>query len=208
VIHVPARSLGGTSAGQKTPDSDSELQRETRIVLGKPAGAVGAAVVLGGLHDHRDRSIETDPRALASWALLRGRVPGREDVIVRGHCVGWLQRHQGRYVACTLDGPVGASASKVRQDAVLALFAALYAPVPLPELGPQAHQPRRLRARPRGEKPLSPYTDAQLAATALTDQLQRADDGSNRVRIDDGLDQIELGAGVCRLRAAHWAISD
>ncbi|MBF8190121.1 hypothetical protein ITP53_31235 [Nonomuraea sp. K274] len=47
-------------------------------------------MTVGPLTDDRGRTIDTAPAALASWSLLKGRVPGRTDVIVRGRCVGWL----------------------------------------------------------------------------------------------------------------------
>ncbi|WP_113698733.1 hypothetical protein [Nonomuraea lactucae] len=107
-------------------------------------------------------------------------------MIVRSRCVGWLQR-DGRDVACTLDGPVPGSASTNR------VLAALLAPAPLPELGPEARTPRRPRARSPPELPISPFTPAQLAAVAFADNLPRLADGSYRVHIHDGLDDTELG---------------
>ncbi|MEV1179197.1 hypothetical protein, partial [Nonomuraea sp. NPDC049784] len=121
--------------------------RLAAAALGIP-GAEHAAVTVGPLTDDRGRIIDTSPTALAAWSLLKGRVPGRTDVIVRGRCVGWLQRDdRGRDVACTPDGPVPGSASTNRVQAVTALLATLLAPAPLPDLGPEARPPRRPRAR-------------------------------------------------------------
>ncbi|MEU6721928.1 hypothetical protein ABZ897_61735 [Nonomuraea sp. NPDC046802] len=158
-------------------------------------GAERAAVTTGPLTDARGRALDVSPADLASWSLLKGREPGRTDVIVRGRCVGWLQRDdRGRDVACTLDGPVPGSASTNRVQAVTALLAALIAPAPLPDLGPEARKPRRPRARSPQERPISLFTPAQLAAAALADNLPRLPDGSYRVHIhDDGYDDIELG---------------
>ncbi|MFG2005206.1 hypothetical protein ACGFNU_39285 [Spirillospora sp. NPDC048911] len=124
---------------------------------------------------------------------MRGRVAERTDVIVRGRCVGWLQRHYRRHVACTPDGPVrtpdgGPAATVV--DAVMLLFAALYAPAPLPDLGPGARTPRRPRNRPKTERPLCPYTAAQLA-TAL--DPPRLDGGGYAVVVDDYGERVVLG---------------
>ncbi|MEV0237824.1 hypothetical protein [Nonomuraea sp. NPDC050786] len=170
------------------------------IVAGLAAAALGipgaehAAVTVGPLEDDRGRTIDTSPAALASWSLLKGRVPGRTDVIVRFRCVGWLQRDaRGRDVACTIDGPVPGSASTNRVQAVMALLAALVCPAPLPELGPEARTPRRPRARSPRERPISPYSPAQLAAAALADNLPRLPDGPYRVHIHDGYDDTELG---------------
>ncbi|MEU4234411.1 hypothetical protein AB0F17_59900, partial [Nonomuraea sp. NPDC026600] len=169
------------------------LARLAAAALGIP-GAELAAVTVGPLQDDRGRSIDTSPAALASWSLLKGRVPGRVDVIVRSRCVGWLQRDdRGRDVACTQDGPVPGSAGTDRVQAVTALLAALVAPAPLPGLGPDAHTPRRPRARSPRERPISPFTPAQLAAAALANNLPRLADGSYRVHIDDGYDDTELG---------------
>lgn len=133
-------------------------------------GADSAPVSVGHLYDHQGRTIETHPTSLAAWTLRRGRVPGRTDVIVRGRCVGWLQphpRHPNRLIPCLLAGPLTEAASTNRVQAVAALLAALLAPAPLPELGPEARTPRRTQRRAAGERPLSPYTEAQLAAAAL-----------------------------------------
>ncbi|MFE3454968.1 recombinase family protein [Nonomuraea sp. NPDC059194] len=157
-------------------------------------GAARATVTAGPLTDDRGRSMDTSPTSLASWSLLKGRVAGRTDVIVRGRCVGWLQRDdRGRDVACTLDGPVPGSAGTNRVQAVTALLAALLAPAPLPELGPEARTARRPRARSPRERPISPFTPALLAAAAFTENLQRLPDGSYRVHIDDGYDDTDLG---------------
>ncbi|MFI6740917.1 hypothetical protein ACIBI9_49045 [Nonomuraea sp. NPDC050451] len=157
-------------------------------------GADRAAMAVGPLQDDRGRTMDTSPAALASWSLLKGREPGRTDVIVRSRCVGWLQRDsRGRDVACTLDGPVPGSASTNRVQAVTALLAALVAPAPLPELGPEARAARRPRARSPRERPICPFTPAQLAAAALADNLPRLADGSYRVHIHDGYDDTELG---------------
>ncbi|MGP3920559.1 recombinase family protein [Nonomuraea sp. 10N515B] len=167
--------------------------RLAAAALGIP-GAEHAAVAAGPLTDARGRTLDTSPASLASWSLLKGRVPGRTDVIVRSRCVGWLQRDdRSRDVACTIDGPVPGSASTNRVQAVTALLAALLAPAPLPDLGPEARTPRRPRARPARERPISPFTPAQLAAAALADNLPRLPDGSYRVHIDDGYDDTELG---------------
>ncbi|MEO3892170.1 hypothetical protein [Nonomuraea sp. B5E05] len=113
---------------------------------------------------------------------------------MRSRCVGWLQRDdRGRDVACTPDGPVSGSASTSRVQAVTALLAALIAPAPLPDLGPEARTPRRPRARSPRERPISPFTPAQLAGAALADNLPRLPDGSYHVHIDDGYDDVELG---------------
>ncbi|WP_157420442.1 hypothetical protein [Actinomadura kijaniata] len=125
--------------------------------------------------DHRGRPLEVAPAALARWSLMRGRVPGRTDVLVRGRCVGWLQRHGTRYVACTLEGPVPGSTRR-REDAVIVLLAALWAPAPLPVLPPEARTARRVQARPKNERPLCPYTPGQLAA-AVADPPRREDGG-------------------------------
>ncbi|MFI7135901.1 hypothetical protein ACIBQ1_60370 [Nonomuraea sp. NPDC050153] len=170
-----------------------DLARRAAAALGI-GGAERAGVTVGRLDDHRGRTMDTSPAALASWSLLKGRVPGRVDVIVRGRCVGWLQRDsRGRDVACTLDGPVPGSAGTNRVQAVTALLAALIAPAPLPELDPEARTARRPRARSPRERPISPFTPAQLAAAALTENLPRLADGSYRVHIDDGYDDTELG---------------
>ncbi|MEU7856937.1 hypothetical protein [Nonomuraea sp. NPDC049141] len=52
------------------------LARLAAAALGIP-GAERAAVTVGPLQDDRGRSIDTSPAALASWSLLKGRVPGR-----------------------------------------------------------------------------------------------------------------------------------
>jgi hypothetical protein len=65
-------------------------------------------------------------------------------------------------VPCTLDGPVPGAAANDRTEAVLALFTALYAPVPLPDLPDEAYTARRVKARPHTERPLAPYTQQQL----------------------------------------------
>lgn len=170
--------------------------------LGIP-GAEHAAVTVGSLTDDRGRPLDTAPTSVASWSLLKGRVSGRTDVIVRGRCVGWLQRDaRGRDVACTLDGPVPGSASTNRVQAVTALLAALLAPAPLPNLDPEARTPRRPRARPSRERPISPFNVEQLAAAALPDNLPRLPDGSYRVHIHDGLDDTDLGR-VFRT-GRHW----
>ncbi|MEQ4725012.1 recombinase family protein [Nonomuraea sp. B19D2] len=169
------------------------VARIAAAALGIP-GAELAAVTVGPLTDRRGRIIDTSPTSLASWSLLKGREPGRTDVIVRGRCVGWLQRDdRGRDVACTLDGPVPGSASTNRVQAVTALLAAQVAPAPLPDLGPEARTPRRPRARSPRERPICPFTPAQLAAAALADNLPRLPDGSYRVHIHDGYDDTELG---------------
>jgi hypothetical protein len=149
-------------------------------------GADQAGVGLGPLHDHLGHAIETSPTALAAWTLLRGRVPGRDDVIVRGRCIGWLQHHpRGGYIACTLEGPVpGTDGASTQETAVIALLRALYAPVPLPDLGPQATQKRRRQARPKRQKPISPYTNDQLAAAATTLPRKPGPDGTYPVIID------------------------
>ena len=135
--------------------------------LGIP-GAEDAKQVIGPPLDHLGRGLDLSPASLARWSLLRGRVPERQDVIVRGRCVGWLQRDgRGRHVACTVDGPVPGSASETAAGAVMALFAHLYAPAPLPDLPPEAHTARRAKARPSAERPISPYTPAELAAAAI-----------------------------------------
>jgi DNA invertase Pin-like site-specific DNA recombinase len=170
-----------------------EIARLAAAALGI-VGAEHAAVTTGPLTDDRGRVIDTSPASLASWSLLKGRVPGRTDVIVRSRCVGWLQRDdRGRDVACTPDGPVPGSASTSRVQAVTALLAALIAPAPLPELGPEARNARRPRARSPRERPISPFTPAQLAAAAFADNLPRLADGSYRVHIDDGFTDTELG---------------
>ncbi|MEV4364557.1 recombinase family protein [Nonomuraea sp. NPDC049625] len=170
-----------------------DLARRAAAALGI-AGAERAAVTVGPLTDDRGRAVDTSPASLASWSLLKGRVPGRVDVIVRGRCVGWLQRDEGgRDVACTLDGPVPGSASTSRVQAVTALLAALVAPAPLPELDPAARTARRPRARSPRERPICPFTPAQLAAAALADNLPRLADGSYRVHVHDGYDDTELG---------------
>ncbi|MEV4374741.1 hypothetical protein AB0J71_47350 [Nonomuraea sp. NPDC049637] len=144
-----------------------------------------------GVRDHLGRLLELDPASLASWSLLRGRVLGREDVIVRGRCVGWLQKDRtGRYVACTHRGPVQGSASTSKVQTAMALFAALYAPAPLPDLPAAAHTARRAKARSKNERPICPYTQAQLAAAALNPPRQ---DGGYRVVVDDYGDPIVLG---------------
>ncbi|MFI6504428.1 hypothetical protein [Nonomuraea typhae] len=178
-------------------------------VLKSPLGALGvtlaesAELSHGSLRDRRGRAIDTSPASLASWSLLKGRVGGRTDVVVRGRCVGWLQRcRDGREVACTLEGPVPGSAGRNRVEVVLALLAAFTAPVPLPELGPEARTPRKPRARSRRERPISPYSTAQLAAAALAENLPRNDDGSYRVHVDDGYEDTDLGR-VYRHRS-HW----
>ncbi|MGK5550615.1 hypothetical protein ACSNOI_03290 [Actinomadura kijaniata] len=148
---------------------------------------------LGELRDHRGRPLEVAPAVLARWSLMRGRVPGRTDVLVRGRCVGWLQRDGARYVACTLEGPVP-GATRRREDAVLALFAALWAPAPLPVLPPEARTARRVQARPKNERPLCPYTPGQLAA-AVADPPRR-EDGGYLVAVRDRWDpeqRTELG---------------
>ncbi|MGI5290126.1 hypothetical protein ACQEVF_43240 [Nonomuraea polychroma] len=61
--------------------------RHAAAALGIP-GAEHAAVTVGPLHDDRGRTVDTSPAGLASWSLLKGRVPGRTDVIVRSRCVG------------------------------------------------------------------------------------------------------------------------
>ncbi|MFB4319973.1 hypothetical protein [Actinomadura sp. 21ATH] len=81
------------------------------------------------LRDRHGRIIETSLGSLASWMLQRGRVVGREDVLVRGRCVGWLQPHPASgYTACTAAGPVPGPPAPPREEAVLAL----YAPAPSP----------------------------------------------------------------------------
>ncbi|MEV4013120.1 hypothetical protein AB0J35_21685 [Nonomuraea angiospora] len=179
-----------------------DLTRRAAAALGV-GGAERAGVTTGPLTDDRGRSMDTSPAALASWSLLKGRVPGRVDVIVRSRCVGWLQRDsRGRDVACMLDGAVPGSASTNRVQAVTALLAALVSPAPLPELGPEARTPRRPRARSPRERPISPFTPAQLATAALADNLPRLPDGSYRVHIHDGYDDTELGR-VYR-SGRHW----
>ncbi|MBA8957720.1 hypothetical protein ACFQU9_48270 [Actinomadura namibiensis] len=148
---------------------------------------------VGELRDHRGRALEVAPATLARWSLMRGRVPGRTDVLVRGRCVGWLQRDRSRHVACTLDGPVPGSARR-REEAVMALFAALWAPAPLPELPPEALTARRVQARPKNDKPLCPYTEGQLAA-AVADP-PRCEGGGYLVVVRDRWDperRDELG---------------
>ncbi|GAA2613516.1 hypothetical protein SMC26_13985 [Actinomadura fulvescens] len=114
--------------------------------------------------------------------------------------MGWLQRDtRGRHVACTLDGPVPDPASTV-VEAVMALFAALYAPAPLPDLGPDARTPRRPRARPARERPLRPYTAAQIAAAAL--DPPRLEGGGYAVVVDDYGERVVLGH--VRRTGRHW----
>lgn len=150
---------------------------------------------LGNVSDHRDRTLELGAGSLARWELWRGRVSGRTDVMVRHRCLGWLQKTTGgRVVACTVDGPVPGSASRDRAQAVKALFAAWWAPVPLPELGEEFFAPRRVKARPGKTKPLCPYTEGQLAAAATNPP--RLEDGGYQVIIRDRWDRdhdVELG---------------
>jgi hypothetical protein len=156
-------------------------------------------VTTGSLTDHNGRSAETSPQSLAAWSLLRGRVPGREDIIVRGRCVGWLQPHpSGGYIACGLDGPVTTTATHGREVAVVGLFRALYAPVPLPDLGPGALAKRKPKARPRTERPICPYTEGELAAAATT-LPTRPDAGGTYPVVIDG----ELLGRVYR-SGRHW----
>ncbi|TMR23732.1 hypothetical protein ETD86_06985 [Nonomuraea turkmeniaca] len=132
--------------------------RHAAAALGIP-GAEHAAVTVGPLHDDRGRTIDTSPAGLASWSLLKSRVPGRTDVIVRSRCVGWLQRDdRGRDVACTIDGPVPGSASTNRVQAVTALLAALVAPAPCATSGPRPARPagRALARRVSGRSVPSP----------------------------------------------------
>ncbi|MEV4374615.1 hypothetical protein AB0J71_46700 [Nonomuraea sp. NPDC049637] len=133
----------------------------------------------------------TSLAAWASWSLLRGRVSGREDVIVRGRCVGRPQKDRaGRHVACTHRGPIEGAASASKVQTVMALFAALYAPAPLPDLPAAARAARRAKARSKNERPIRPYPQAQLAAAAL-DPLGQ--DGGYLIVVDDYGDPVVLG---------------
>ncbi|WP_125618699.1 hypothetical protein [Actinomadura sp. WAC 06369] len=172
--------------------------RAAAAALGMP-GAEDADVVSGPLIDHRGRAVETAPADLAGWRLVRGRVPGREDVVVRGRVVGWLQPDsRGGYVPCTLDGPVAVPAA-TREDAAVALFAALYAPAPLPELPPEARTRRRPQARPRTERPLCPYSQTQLAAAAI--DPPSAEGGGYEIAVD-GLRRARGARADVSVRAA------
>ncbi|MGV9386814.1 hypothetical protein ACWDRB_64225 [Nonomuraea sp. NPDC003707] len=118
-------------------------------------------MTVGPLHDDHGGCIDTSPTSLASWSLLKGRVSGRTDIIVRSCCVGWLQRDVAAVTSpARRTAPVPGSASTNRVQAVAALLTALLAPVPLPDLGPEARTFRRPRARSPCERPISPFTPA------------------------------------------------
>ncbi|MFI6522652.1 hypothetical protein ACIBF1_44365 [Spirillospora sp. NPDC050679] len=187
------RDVGGRAVAVT---DDLELRAAQRVAAAALLGAAAAGARTGiePVTDHRDRVLDLAPESLARWELWRGRVAGRTDVMVRYRCIGWLQQDSGgRTVACTPDGPVPGSASRDRTAAVLALFAALWAPVPLPDLPPQARAARRVKARPRREKPLCPYTPGQLAAAA--DKPPARDGGGYRILVRDRWDDRhdELG---------------
>ncbi|YCK38292.1 hypothetical protein ACNF49_30840 [Actinomadura sp. ATCC 39365] len=167
----------------------------THLVEGDLAQALAdglrTTVSTEGVRDHLGRLLELNPDSLASWSLLRGRVLGREDVIVRGRCVGWLQKNRaGRYVACTHRGPIEGPAGTSKVQTIMALFAALYAPAPLPALPAAARAVRRAKARSENERPICPFTQAQPAAAALNPPRH---DGGYQVVVDDYGDQAVLG---------------
>ncbi|MFB4318791.1 hypothetical protein ACA361_32360 [Actinomadura sp. 21ATH] len=199
-VHAPGREQ--PVAGLDGALTGSAAARAGAAALGVP-GAQDAEVACRPLRDRHGRIIETSLGSLASWMLQRGRVPGREDVLVRGRCVGWLQPHPaGGYTACTAAGPVPGPPAPSREEAALALFAALYAPAPFPahDLPAKARTRRRPAARPRRERPISPYTAAQLAAAA-TDP-PRAEGGGYLVTVDDHGDTHTLGR-IWRT-GRHW----
>lgn len=105
-----------------------------------------------------------------TWTLHAGLVPTREDIIVHGRCVGWLQHAPGGagYTAHTPAGPLRSGPWKKREEAASAVYAALWHPMPAPELDRRALAPRRpRRKRPYGEPELCPHTDAQLARATV-----------------------------------------
>lgn len=198
-----AHEAEGTATGQ-TDTPQAAVAALLRAVGGDHV--VLTDLASGPLTDERGRVVETAPHALADWRLLRGRVSGREDVIVRGRCVGWLQPRRRGYTAHTTRGPVPRPAAATRAEAVMELFSHLFAPAPLPELGAAATTPRRARARPAGERPLCPYTQTELAAAELS---EAADSAPGRRVYDVRLDAQTWGY-VWRASGRRWqaAVAD
>ncbi|MES0838364.1 helix-turn-helix domain-containing protein [Nocardiopsis tropica] len=136
------------------------------------------------------------------WELRRGRVSGREDVYARSECWGWLQPADGGFTAHTTAGPVPGSLSPTREDAVQALWAHLYAPLPPPRLGERARARRHLRPRATRDRPLCPYTDAELARVRVVRDDPAVEHGLYRA--ESPADHRVLGY-LWRRDAKKWA---
>ncbi|MBB6122221.1 helix-turn-helix domain-containing protein [Nocardiopsis algeriensis] len=158
-----------TPAEQAAPDALSTQPDLADAVPELLAAHYGHQLEITSLWGERT-DLPLRPRDMEQWELRRGRVSGREDIYVRSRCWGWLQPATGGgFTAHTVDGPVPHSLSPTREEAALALWTHLYAPLPPPNLGERAHTKRRLRPRAKKDRPLCPYTPAELARVHLVE---------------------------------------
>ena len=136
------------------------------------------------------------------WELYQGKVPGREDVYAYGRCWGWLQPATGGgFTAHTTAGPVPGGPHPTREEAVVALWAHLTAPLPPPALSERASTTRRVRP-PRDARPLCPYTPEELARVRLV--RDRPDVEHSPYRAESPVDMRVLGY-VWRKDAKRWS---
>ncbi|MGW8526962.1 helix-turn-helix domain-containing protein [Nocardiopsis sp. NPDC055824] len=188
---LDAADLGRLSpAEQAAPDALSAQPNLADAVPELLAAHHGRPLDIASLTGERT-DLGIRERDMERWELRRGRVPGREDVCVRATCWGWLQRTEdGGFTAHTTAGPVPDSLSPTREDAVAALWAHLWSPLPPPALGEQARARRRLRGRAT-TRPLCPYTEAELARVSVTEDPS-SEKGARLYRVQ-GPDGAVLG---------------
>src|SRR5699024_1430598 len=159
-------TLTRTEQGGRAPDATTslcEIDAAVRQLLNEALPEVAISAV----HGRHDGPGRPRPGQMERWELYRGRIPGREDVLVRGRCWGCLQPTEDGFTAHTPDGPVPGRAHPTRGQAVAALWAHLNAPLPPPPLGEHLHARRGLRA-PFDARPQCPYTQADLARATLS----------------------------------------
>lgn len=196
------RTLSRVEEGARPPTATT-----TKTDIAEAVGELLPQVLEGpvrieALHGRHTGLVGLHPQHMEAWELHRGRVKGREDVYARGRCWGWLQpATDGGRTAHTADGPVPGGPWATREEAAVALWAHLNAPLPPPNLGEQARTKRRIRA-PRDARPLCPYTDAELARVRLI----RDDpaDSLSPYRAESPADHRVLGY-VWRKDARRWS---
>ncbi|WP_160050124.1 MULTISPECIES: helix-turn-helix transcriptional regulator [unclassified Nocardiopsis] len=196
------RSMTAAEIGGRPPEATTTVTDIAAAVRELLPQALEHPVHITSLHGYHTGLVGMYPQSMERWELYRGRAAGREDVYARGRCWGWLQPAAGGgRTAHTTAGPVPGGPWPTREEAALALWAHLTAPLPPPRLGERARTTRRIRPR-RDTRPLCPYTPAELARVRLI--RDRPEDEHSPYRAESPTDHRVLGY-VWRKDARRWS---
>lgn len=190
-----------TGSGGRPPEAITTVTDIAAAVRELLPRVLEGPVRITAVHGRHTGLTGMSPQHMERWELYQGKVPGREDVYARGRCWGWLQPATGGFTAHTTAGPVPGGPHPTREEAVVALWAHLTAPLPPPALGERASTTRRVRP-PRDARPLCPYTPEELARVRLV--RDRPDGEHSPYRAESPVDMRVLGY-VWRKDARRWS---